>query len=312
MRDKVIINVASYGRVDSLIKTLESIINQCDVINVALNDHYDKEIPLFLYNPKINIFFTDNSFGDAFKFMDLTKSENAYFFTIDDDLIYPSNYVEYMISKSKEYNDSKVITLHGRNFSKFPISSYYRSASDRYSCLGTVNKDVKVQFGGTGVMCFHTNLMKIPLDYFKMPNMADVWVGKYCIENNIDIICVKHDTGFIKYTPQKETIYDNHSRKDTTQTMIVNSIYDKNLNLNFNNTNVQVEPEKFIEEQIVRLPIKPTIEKNAKKIDYDKVNSIFNKFADPKPSVKNIINQPTNPKTNSDVLRKLMSKRRGK
>ncbi len=42
--DKIIYNVASYKRGDTLIKTIESIYNQCDIINVTLND-YD-EIPV--------------------------------------------------------------------------------------------------------------------------------------------------------------------------------------------------------------------------------------------------------------------------
>ena len=239
MNEKIIVNVASYRRIDSLEKTLESIINQCDEINVALNNH-DGGLPSILYNDKINLYFTDNSKGDAFKFLKLSES-NGYFLTIDDDLIYPPNYVKYVINKCKEYGNKKVITLHGRNFSSFPISSYYRSASERYGCLDTVNKDVKVQFGGTGVMCFHTDLFKLKIDYFLEPNMADVWIGKYCLENKIDIICLKHDKGYIRYIPQKITIYDQESNNDGIQTNIVNGIYNKKQDLSiiiptFNNT----------------------------------------------------------------------------
>ena len=34
--DKIIYNIASYERGDTLIKTIQSIYNQCDVINVNL------------------------------------------------------------------------------------------------------------------------------------------------------------------------------------------------------------------------------------------------------------------------------------
>ena len=207
MNERIVVNVASYKRTESLIRTLESIINQCDEINVALNDHYMEEIPDFLHHKKINLFFTDNSIGDAFKFLNLEKVD-GYYFSIDDDLIYPPTYVSDTIKRCKEFNNKKVVTYHGRNFLSFPISSYYRSASERYACLTKVKNDVKVQFGGTGVMCFHTSLIKIPIDYFKNANMADVWIGKYCIENNIEIICLKHDEGYMKYIPQKSTIYN--------------------------------------------------------------------------------------------------------
>ena len=52
--DKIIYNIASYKRGDTLINTIQSIYNQCDIINVALND-YD-EIPVELYDKKINLF----------------------------------------------------------------------------------------------------------------------------------------------------------------------------------------------------------------------------------------------------------------
>ena len=162
MSETRILNVASHNRIESLVKSLESIIDQCDVINVTLNSH-DGDIPEILYHDKINLILSDNSLGDAMKFYMLDKSD-GYFLTIDDDLIYPPNYVEYMITKCKEYGNTRVMTLHGRNFSSFPITSYYRSATERYACLNTVNKNVLVQFGGTGVMCFHTELFKVGID----------------------------------------------------------------------------------------------------------------------------------------------------
>ena len=36
--DKIIYNIASYKRGDTLINTINSIYNQCDIINLTLND----------------------------------------------------------------------------------------------------------------------------------------------------------------------------------------------------------------------------------------------------------------------------------
>ena len=280
--DKVIVNVSSYRRIDSLEKTIKSIYHQCDVINIALNDNHD-DLPLFLYDTKINLFLTDNSLGDAFKFINL-KNQDGYFFTIDDDLIYPSNYVSETIKKCLEFNNKKVITYHGRSFKSFPISSYYRSANERYACLENVENDVKVQFGGTGVMCFHTSLFKIPIEYFKFPNMADIWIGKYCMENKIDIICLKHPKGYIQYTPQKTTIYDVESKNDFIQTQVVNSIFDKTISLenlkNYSKNNPLVQTPNIPIPQPTPLPHEPvkitkTLEKTQKQINYDNINSIF-------------------------------------
>ena len=193
--DKIIYNIASYKRADTLIKTIQSIYNQCDIINVALND-YD-EIPVELYDKKINLFITDNDRGDAYKFYKLMDSD-GYYFTIDDDLIYPENYTKYMVDKVNQYNRRSIITLHARTFNSFPINSFYNSKSSVYHFKQSLAKDRKVQFGGTGVMCFHTDLFKVPIEYFDKPNMADVWIGKYAKENNIEITCVEHNGGFVK------------------------------------------------------------------------------------------------------------------
>jgi hypothetical protein len=269
MSETKIVNVASYNRIDSLVKSLDSIIDQCDIINVLLNSH-DGDIPEILYHDKVNLILSDNSLGDAMKFYMLDKS-NGYYLTIDDDLIYPPNYVEYMIAKCKEYGNTRVMTLHGRNFSSFPITSYYRSATERYACLNTVKKNVIVQFGGTGVMCFHTDLFKVGIDYFMAPNMADVWIGRYCLNNKIEILCLRHESGFIKYTPQKTTIYDQESKSDKIQTGLVNELFAPKI-VETKIVETKIEDQNFKKQ----IEIKNLIELTQKKINYDKINSIFN------------------------------------
>jgi hypothetical protein len=220
--DKIIYNIASYKRGDTLIKTIESIYNQCDIINVTLND-YD-EIPVELYDKKINLFISDNDRGDAYKFYKLMESD-GYFFTIDDDLIYPENYTEYMIDKVNQYNRNSIITLHARTFNSFPINSFYGRNTSVYHFKQLLNQDVKVQFGGTGVMCFHTDLFKVPIEYFDRPNMADVWIGKYAKEHNIEIICAKHNSGFVNQQDFDDSIYNTDLRNDTVQTNLTNECY---------------------------------------------------------------------------------------
>lgn len=222
--DKIIYNIASYQRGDTLIKTINSIYNQSDIINVTLNN-YD-EIPEELYDKKINIFLGDNEKGDAYKYYDLINSE-GYYFTVDDDLIYPENYSEYMIGKIEEYNRNSIITIHGRSFNEFPIKSYYSSPSNLYHFNQILNQDVKIQFGGTGVMAFHTDLFKLDIEYFREPNMADVWIGKFANENNIDVICVKHNSGFVTQQKISDSIFNNEVRSDLKQTVITNDCFTK-------------------------------------------------------------------------------------
>lgn len=306
--EKKIVNVASYGRLDSLVKTLESVIDQCDVVNVVLNSEIH-DIPKILLHEKINLVFSDNSYGDAMKFYFLEESD-GYYLTIDDDIIYPPNYVDFMISRCKDYNNTRVITLHGRSFRKFPITSYYKSATERYSCFQEVKQNILVQFGGTGVMCFHTSLLKLPLKYFKYPNMADVWIGKYCIENKIEIYCVRHDGNFIKYIDQKTTIHGDYSGNDGLQTKVANSTFDRSIVLEdlIGNT-IENTPQEFINvDKEKPIQIKSTIEINKKTINYDNVNNVFKK--NQRPTAQRPVNNENKFNRNNTMIIKSFQKKR--
>lgn len=221
---KKIFNVATYNRDEFLFKTIDSIYNQADEINVALNSH--TEIPLKLQNDsKINCYITDNSIGDGFKFYRLNVS-NGYYFTIDDDLIYPSGYAEFMIEKYNSYFCQYIVTLHGRSFFQYPVQSYYRSPCHSNRCLGTVLQDVYVHFGGTGVMMFHTDLLKFDYNEIKHPNMADIWMGKFAAEKGIKMVCLAHNQGYLGYQAEvgEDTIFDKSKFNDRLQTEITNSV----------------------------------------------------------------------------------------
>lgn len=221
----IIYNVSSYKRLDSLKMTIKSILPQCDIINVALNA-YD-EIPIELYDKKIRIIITNNAMGDAYKFLECEHS-NGYFFTIDDDIIYPPNYTNFMIKNVEARGRQDIITLHGRVYPSFPTDSFCTEKCEVYHFNEYLSHSVNVHIGGTGVMCFHTSLMKIPFSEFKLPNMADLWVAKYAAERNIDITCVAHPYDYVKMQDTKSTsIFDKCKKGDFIQTAILNQIYSR-------------------------------------------------------------------------------------
>jgi hypothetical protein len=220
---KKIFNVATYQRDESLFRMMDSIYNQADEINIALNLH-DKIPNKFLNDPKINCFLTDNLIGDGYKYYKLNESD-GYFFTVDDDLIYPSDYAQYMIEKFEQYSGMYIVTLHGRVFYNYPIGSYYRSPHHNFTYFGDMNEDVFVHFGGSGVMMFHTNLLKFPYTDIKSANMGDIWLAKFANEKGIRIICIKHKMGYILNVPGvRTTIFDTYKFNDKAQTDLANTI----------------------------------------------------------------------------------------
>jgi hypothetical protein len=214
------INIASIpDRLDVLTDTIESLYNQADEINLYLNNYKDNP---FKGDKKINVVLGDNSKGDAGKIFFVDKV-SGFYFTCDDDLIYPDNYVSNTL---QNYYLKDIVTYHGRTIlAKNEIKSYYNEPARKYRCLGTVEDDVEVQIGGSGVAMFHTNNLKINFNQINEKNMFDLVLSNFAKRQKKKITCLKHKEGWIRYNSKmfnKETIYDKHRNADELQTKYYN------------------------------------------------------------------------------------------
>lgn len=223
--DKIICGLATMvGREEALKETVISIINQVDKLIVYQNGY--SEIFDFLKNEKIEVYSSINTgidMGDAGKFYKLSEYKDHYYLSIDDDLIYPLDYVSNLLNNLKDYNNEIIVTHHGRTL-RHDAKSYYRDAKVKYKCLDDVYNYEFVHFGGTGVMAFHTSFVKLNFEYIKTPNMADIWVGLFARENNIPILVLPHKSGWIKYSDKiddNKTIYNTHLNNSTIQNSLI-------------------------------------------------------------------------------------------
>ena len=215
----ITIQIASIPTRKHLLKeTIKSLKDQCDILNVFLNSY--KEIPEYFKDySNITGKLLDNSTGDAAKFYGV-ENLKGYILTCDDDLIYPKDYVKIMISQIDKYKC--IISNHGRILFPRPIGSYYRHKVVNYHCILYVEKDHKVEVGGTGVMGFHSDHFKIKYSDFKLPNMADVFVAIKAWRK-VDIIVNAHCDSWIKTQKVIEPqIWDLHVWNDFDQTDLIN------------------------------------------------------------------------------------------
>lgn len=235
----IIAQLATIPEREPILKqVIDSLVPQVDKLIVMLNGH--TEIPRiytddiidvstilskeYLHGP---ILFIQryNLLADAEKFYNIENAKDSYIFTCDDDLIYPPDYVETMIAKVEQYKRKAIITCHGRTFRPRPIVSYYKAKRESFHCLRTVEKDVKVDSGGTGVMCWHTDTVKVQYDWFKKPNMADIFMSWEMHKRNIPIMCIEHKAGWIQYLEPEQygkTIWDKSHDDDKEHTKIYN------------------------------------------------------------------------------------------
>lgn len=188
-------------------KTVESIRKQSfkvDNIKISLNNY--KTIPKFLDISEVILM--DNRLTDANKFY-MADKFSGYLLTCDDDLIYPSNYVAYMISGVDKYKCA--CTLHGKLYPKKFVN--FQTTQANFTCLNDVLSDGRVDVGGTGVMAWHSDFLKVKYSEFKSKNMADLWFAKICHEQNVKIICLAHQKGNLVYQGPEHTIWEEEKSK---------------------------------------------------------------------------------------------------
>tara|TARA_R110000868_G_scaffold144708_1_gene364009 strand:+ start:264 stop:1691 length:1428 start_codon:yes stop_codon:yes gene_type:complete len=199
------------SRKSGLEKTVRSLMSNStlsDSIHIYANDYDD--IPEWTYEFDC-IFWYMNDLGDLKCAGRIYTAEKTigYIFYVDDDLIYPQNYIETMISHI-EYNDRKcIVTAHGATI-PVKVTDYFKERTV-YRCLGEVPKSTFVHIAGCGVTAYHTDT--IIIDAYEMHGIineyffTDLWVSVAAQIKEIPILVIAHRQGWIKQTP--ESILDD-------------------------------------------------------------------------------------------------------
>lgn len=204
---QVFIGIASIRiRMHALKETIESLIDQTDKIGVYLDD-YD-HTPEFLKNPKILVVHSseiNNDLGDAGKFF-WVENHNGYYFTCDDDLRYPPDFVQRTIDCIENSKKPIVVGWHGSIINE-SFKSYYYKESRKVLTFGSLReRNANVHILGTGCMGFHTRHINVNLKNFKTPNMADVYFALLGQNQRIPFFVIKHQKGEITEIEQTQAI----------------------------------------------------------------------------------------------------------
>jgi hypothetical protein len=213
-------------RISQLEATIESFLKKVDSIQVYLNNY--SSIPSFLNHKKICVFTSQEygDIGDIGKFYQI-EQQNGYILTIDDDLIYPPDYVDSMVRKIDFYQRKVLICVHGNILPKQKLASYYKDKQGVHF-EKELKKDIKVDVPGTGTLGFHTDNIKISQQIFLYPNMTDIWLAVHAKQNNIPIISVERSSDWViqaRGEVFQRSIYQTSFQKDTYQTNVVNNIF---------------------------------------------------------------------------------------
>ena len=126
---------------------------------IYLNEY--EEIPAWLENWPNVIIYSSKIFGvrgDSGKFFGYTRTLARWYFTCDDDIIYPPDYAEVLINSAIRYKCP--VGVHG-SLLRYPIKGYYEPKSRHVLHYKFNNKvDRRVHILGTGTMLLDRQLTK--------------------------------------------------------------------------------------------------------------------------------------------------------
>lgn len=209
-------NIATYPpRKETLIKCIHNLLSFdfLDIIRVYLNE-YTFLPENFPKNDKIIYYLGGIDLKDSGKYYWANEYKNEYYFTLDDDLIYPKSFFINHILLLLKYDEEVFVTSHGKEMNTLPSS--FNDNIKNFHCLRNVEEDEWVNNGGTGVMVFDNSKYRIDINMFEYHGMADLWIAYYCQKKQIPIICRKHKEDELTYMENANTLFD---RRDELKEM---------------------------------------------------------------------------------------------
>ena len=183
---KIVIGIATQEvRKGTLTQTLES-----------LNKQTVKPDEIYIYNNDENEFdATDN--GKFYYFTtEQSKEETVLFLSCDDDILYPTDYIEQVIKAVQYYGC--IISFHGRVL-KGENRDYYRGHS-MFSFKDNVVYQDNLDVVGTGVTAFITDYFKPSEDIFYNDHkrMSDLLFSLEATKAGKRMIMKSHKKGWLK------------------------------------------------------------------------------------------------------------------
>src|SRR5690606_1026085 len=128
-----------------------SIVDQVDRLYVYLNGY--ESVPAYLNSDKITVYRSDDhgDIADNGKFFGLRNHRSGVFFAMDDDLVYPQDYVARMIEALDSIDHAGVVGVHGVFYPSAP-SSFLQRKLVHYEAANPHLRPVSLL--GTGTIAF--------------------------------------------------------------------------------------------------------------------------------------------------------------
>ncbi len=204
-------HIATYpGRIGNLPIMLESVAPQLDEVHVVLNQYSRREQRKLPRLANVHYLVPDEDLKDTGKFL-RSAAADEYVFLMDDDLVFPSDYVATLIACHARLASPRVaIGVHGVTYSDlFEGAAPSRFVAKFDKALG---RPILVNQLGTGCLMLRGDLMP-PFEFIRSSQrFVDVRFARYCHENDIGMLCVARPADWVKDQQPEESIFESYTR----------------------------------------------------------------------------------------------------
>lgn len=226
----IFVGMASIPEREKYLKiTLDNIVAHVDRIFLFLNDY--PKVPTWLRNyKKVSPFLSseeNTNKGDAGKFygLDQIKEKDFYYFSMDDDMCYPADYVWKMIRKIEQYDRKCVVGCGGYNM-KSVVNNFYADRAGSWHISSVNPQDHPVHILHTALTAWHSSTIDFHYTDCSLANMGDIWLAIAAQKQSVPMILIERPANWvgIQRIPINQTIYGRYRHQCTEQTQVFNTI----------------------------------------------------------------------------------------
>lgn len=205
---RVVAGVASYAaREPVFAQSVASILPQVDHLFVFLNDY--ASIPAFLDDARITVFRSQDywnlsAIGKTFA---LGELDDCYFFSLDDDILFPPDYVERMLATMHKYGDKVGVAVHGSVLPEHP--GWYFERSVGYPFQAALASDRFVNLIGSGTFAFRTSVLRARFEDFLPHVMVDLRFSILAKDQGVPLVCVARPRMWLTGLANQEGLYQD-------------------------------------------------------------------------------------------------------
>lgn len=211
----------------SLQRTIASILPFVDNLFVYLNGYPWQ--PTFLRHPKITVFRSQEhgDLGDTGKFF-AAERQRGFFLTIDDDIIYPDDYVWTLVNALRGHRAAQrrvALGFHSK-LMRPEVAHFYQDHAHQFHFAAALEHERAVHVLGTGTAAFHTDDLPISMaDFTGQRNMADIAFSIACQKHSVSCIVLPRPANYLKPQPtaNQPTIWRSFRTADQVPTALYNS-----------------------------------------------------------------------------------------